>query len=80
SSLGVSVNQIFAVLSRLLGFQKPPRYAPARPGEIYKVYLDPSRAENLLGWKAKTSFEEGLQCTLEWHKNRLARTEAQTKR
>ncbi len=71
SGTGTSVNQIFAALARLLNFQNPPRYAPARPGEIYKVYLDPSRAEKVLGWKAKISFEEGLAHTIEWHKTRL---------
>jgi len=71
SGTGTSVNQIFAALAKLLNFQSPPRYAPARPGEIYKVYLDPSRAEKVLGWTAKVSFEEGLSHTIEWHKARL---------
>ena len=71
SGTGTSVNQIYAALAKLLNFQSPPRYAPARPGEIYKVYLDASRAGKILGWKAKVSFEEGLRHTIEWHRTRV---------
>jgi UDP-glucose 4-epimerase len=73
SGAGTSVNQIYELLARLLNFPKPPRFSPARPGEIYKVYLDPTKAERVLGWKAKVSFEEGLRRTVEWHKTRMVR-------
>jgi nucleoside-diphosphate-sugar epimerase len=29
--------------------------------------IDPSRAEELLGWKASMNFREGLQRTVEWY-------------
>ncbi len=32
------------------------------------LYLDTSKAEQLLGFRAKTSFEEGLRRTIEWRK------------
>lgn len=70
SGVGTSVNRIFEVLARLLDFHKAPEYGPARPGEIYKVYLDPTRAQKALGWKAKVPFEEGLRRTIDWHKTR----------
>jgi UDP-glucose 4-epimerase len=75
SGVGTSVNRIFSALAELLNFKSPARYAPTRAGEIYKVYLDPSRAEKILGWKAKVSFEEGLRRTVEWHKARRAEKE-----
>lgn len=70
SGVGTSVNQIYEVLAHLLEFRKSPKYAPARPGEIQKIYLNPERAEKILGWKAKVSFEEGLRQTIQWHKTR----------
>jgi UDP-glucose 4-epimerase len=70
SGVGVSVNQIVSVLARLLDFREPPKYAPARAGEIYKIYLDPTHAKEILGWKAQVPFEEGLRRTIEWHRKR----------
>lgn len=67
SGVGHSVNDIFRVLSKIIGFDKPPNRAPARPGEIGRVYLDAARAERILGWKPTVSFEEGLQRTVQWH-------------
>jgi GDP-L-fucose synthase len=31
--------------------------------------LDTSRAQDEFGFKAKTSFEEGLKNTIEWYRN-----------
>jgi UDP-glucose 4-epimerase len=70
SGTGVSVNQIVTVLARLLDFRESPKYAPARAGEIYKIYLDPTHAKEILGWKAQVPFEEGLRRTIEWHRRR----------
>jgi UDP-glucose 4-epimerase len=44
------------------GFE--PELAPARTGEVQRISLDPARAERELGWRAKTSLEEGLRLTL----------------
>lgn len=72
SGIGSSVNQIFSLLAKILDFQKPAQYAAARPGEIYKIYLDSRRAQRILGWKAHVPFEEGLRHTVEWHQSRRA--------
>ncbi len=37
---------------------------PARPGEVQHIYLDTSRAQNELGWKAEVGLGEGLEITL----------------
>jgi UDP-glucose 4-epimerase len=39
-------------------------HAPERPGEVRQIYLDTSRAEGELGWKAQVGLEEGLDRTL----------------
>src|SRR4051794_6932795 len=40
--------------------------APARPGEVFRSCLDPSRAARELGWTAKTDLTAGLERTLDW--------------
>ncbi len=69
SGVGISVNKIYSMLSELLSFNKPPIYAPPRPGEIEKVYLDSSKVQKELGWKPKVSFEDGLRKTISWFRN-----------
>ncbi len=44
---------------------------PTRPNEIWKMSSDASKAQKLLGWKPKVSFEEGLDITIEWFRNYL---------
>ena len=45
------------------GFE--PEHAPERPGEVQHIALDPSRAREELGWKAKVELDEGLKRTLD---------------
>lgn len=39
--------------------------APARPGEVQRISIDPSRAARELGWSAETDLEQGLRLTLD---------------
>lgn len=42
-----------------------PRFAPARPGDIYRSLGDAGRAERVLGFRATTSLIEGLRQTVQ---------------
>ena len=66
SGVGISVNAIYSKLSDLLGFKEKAVYAQPRKGEIFKIYLDSSKARNELGWKPAMKFDEGLATTLAW--------------
>jgi UDP-glucose 4-epimerase len=68
SGIGTSVNEIYRDLAEIIGFDKPAIHAPARAGEIQKVYLDASRAAAVLGWKPQVTFREGLERTVAWFK------------
>jgi UDP-glucose 4-epimerase len=46
-----------------------PAREPARPGDIRRSCLKVEKAENGLGWVAKTSLEEGIRRTLQWWSN-----------
>ena len=39
-----------------------------RPGQVFRHTADPAKAERLLGWKAATSFDAGLDQTIEWYR------------
>ena len=70
TGVGVSVNRIFAELAEITGFGGEAEYKPARKGEVKRIYLDPTRARELLGWSAKTSLRDGLRLTVEYLKKR----------
>jgi UDP-glucose 4-epimerase len=40
-------------------------HAPARPGEVQHIALDPSRSKAELGWEAQVDLEQGLERTLD---------------
>ena len=70
TGVGTSVAELAARLRHLTGASVAPQYAPAIPGEVHRIVLDPSRAERLLGWRAEVPLEEGLRRTVEWFRER----------
>ena len=61
-----SVNELYDTMAAAAGVTSPANYAPARPGELARSSLDPSRAGIHLGWKAWTSLPEGTAEVLRW--------------
>ncbi len=66
TGIGTSVNDIFRELRSILGFAGEPVYEAARPGEVQRIYLDATRAREVLGWTPRTRFRDGLVQTVEW--------------
>jgi UDP-glucose 4-epimerase len=60
-NISTGVETTILELAELLGIS--PRFAPARPGEVRRSCLDPSRARHVLGWTARTPLHEGLTLT-----------------
>ncbi len=46
---------------------------PERPGEVARAVADADRVEQLVGWRARVSLEEGLRETIEWTREWLTR-------
>jgi len=67
---GASVNEIFRIIKEATGFDSKPIYAPARKGEVYKIYISADKAKNIMGWVPKVSFEEGLKRLVEYQRRR----------
>ena len=66
-----SVNQIYEMLKKIIGFRWDAENGPARAGDVYQISLDSSRAAEELGWTPKTSLEEGLTKTVDYIRSTL---------
>lgn len=67
-----SVNQLYLTMAAAAGTDAPAAYAPARPGELARSSLDPSRAAIHLGWNPWTTMEAGAAEVLRWFAARQA--------
>jgi GDP-L-fucose synthase len=62
----VRISELATQLGRLMGYKGRFVYDTSKPNGQPRRALDVSRAQELLGWTAKTSFEDGLRKTIEW--------------
>ena len=62
----VSLNRAWAALEQILGTLPPPIYAPPRLGDVRHSQADVSKAEELLGYRPRITFGEGLRRTIDW--------------
>jgi UDP-glucose 4-epimerase len=53
--------EIFQAVAHATGYDRPPTFAPARPGEVARICLDASRAKALLGWAPTVTLDMGVQ-------------------
>lgn len=66
-----STRQIFDLLREATGYRGEPEYGPPRPGDVRRISLDPSRAEQVLGWRPAVGLEEGIARTVAWFRDQL---------
>lgn len=66
TGVGSSVNRIFSLLKDITGYPMDADYGPAKPGEVFKIYLDIAGARQGLGWEPVFSLEDGLKSTVAW--------------
>ena len=70
----ISIADLAALVARLAGFRGRLRFDPSRPDGQPRRSLDTSRAERLLGWKARTRLEDGLRRTIDWYRRERPRS------
>lgn len=63
---GVSVLQLVKKFIEVTGVKLNYELGPRRPGDIEKVYADPSKAKKLLGWQTKLKLDEALRDAWRW--------------
>jgi dTDP-glucose 4,6-dehydratase len=69
----VAVSRIADLVLDLLG--KPPslkEFVDERPGQVRRHLGSTDKAERLLGWRARTPLEEGLERTVAWYQDNEA--------
>lgn len=68
SGMEISIKDLTETIARHVGFKGEIRWDKTKPNGQPRRRLDVSRAEREFGFKAKTSFEEGLKKTVEWYR------------
>ena len=63
---GVSTLEVVEGFEKATGVKVNWTYAPRREGDIEKVWADPKKANEVLGWKAETSLEDTLRSAWKW--------------
>lgn len=68
-----SLNEVVALLNKILGTAIEPSYEPARKGDVKHSQASIAAARRLLGYKPRFSLEDGLRRTVEWFRDRVTR-------
>jgi UDP-glucose 4-epimerase len=63
TGVATSINALYSILMDVAGRELTPRRGPRRPGDARHSYLDCSKIEQELGWKAHVDLREGLART-----------------
>lgn len=66
SGVGTSINTLFDMLKQSTGYTGEKRYAPAKLGEVFRIYITNHVAREELGWQPTVSLQDGLDRTVEY--------------
>jgi dTDP-glucose 4,6-dehydratase len=73
TGLDITVSEIADLVLEQLGKPESLKtFVPERPGQVDRHIGSTEKARRLLGWDARTSFEEGLARTVEWYRDNEA--------
>jgi UDP-glucose 4-epimerase len=61
-----SVNGLYSAMAAAAGVDADAERADARPGELDRSALDPSRAAQHLGWDPRVGLDDGVTRVLDW--------------
>ena len=62
----IAVNQVIKVIERVLGKKAEVRFLPKQLGDVDRTVSDISKAQKLLSYYPKITFEEGIKRFVEW--------------
>ena len=68
SGVEISIRDLVHVVAKLTGFKGEIRWDTTQPNGQPRRCVDTSRAERWFGFRARTSFEDGLRRTVEWYR------------
>jgi GDP-L-fucose synthase len=64
----ITIRDLVTLIGRLVDFDGEIRWDPTKPDGQPRRALDTSRARELLGFTARTEFEDGLRATIDWYR------------
>ena len=67
----VTVNEIIDMINASVGKNVKPVYTDSRPGDVKHSLADVTLAEQIIGFKPKVQFEEGLAKAIGWYRDNL---------
>ena len=68
NSSPVSLKEMILTIGNALGIEPQIEQLPMQPGDVERTYADVSKAKKLIGYKPKTTFEQGIRNFVEWYK------------
>jgi len=66
---GYSVMEVIKSFEKVSGLKLNYQVMPRRPGDIVRIWADPSYANLELGWKAEKSLDDMMRSAWEWEKS-----------
>ena len=73
TGVDISVADVAELVLDVLGRPAEQRvHVEERPGQVHRHIGSTDKAERLLGWRARTSFEDGLERTVGWYRDNEA--------
>ena len=66
TGVGLSVKELIAAFERATGVRVPHKIVGRRAGDIEKVWANPERANNVLGWKATATIDDTMRSAWAW--------------
>jgi len=66
---GTSLREFIQLVQKYVGKKALIKVMPDQPGDVPYTCADVTKAKELLGYKSKVTFEEGIKRTAEWYKS-----------
>ena len=66
----ISIKELVKLIGKIIGFKGKVIWDKTKPDGQPRRFLDTKKAAKEFGFKAKTTFEEGLRKTVEWYEKR----------
>jgi GDP-L-fucose synthase len=71
TNMEITIKDLVNLIVKLTGYKGRVEWDASKPDGQPRRCLDTTRAEKLMGFKAKMGFEEGLKRTIEWYRSTL---------
>jgi UDP-glucose 4-epimerase len=67
----ITINKLIKTIAQHMKYNKTIEYQNERPGDVRRLIANIDLAHNLLHFKPKTDFDNGLKLTIDWYRKNL---------